>query len=164
MRPETTSSSSMEPPQALLLTPTQVPGVNTTVNPNSHTPLTAQPAGSVAYIPAQCSPLIPILLPHQQGSGPYAVYLQPSSLRRNPLARPQPTSLAVRSMTFEDKTGQSPTGQTASMSQLAARESDISPLALKRQRLDSASESSPSKAQRTKSNLKVMYILNPVME
>uniref|UniRef100_A0AAQ6IE60 Transcription factor E2F8 n=1 Tax=Anabas testudineus TaxID=64144 RepID=A0AAQ6IE60_ANATE len=117
-----------------------VPGVNTTVNPNSHTPLTAQPAGSVAYIPAQCSPLIPILLPHQQGSGPYAVYLQPSSLRRNPLARPQPTSLAVRSMTFEDKTGQSPTGQTASMSQLAARESDISPLALKRQRLDSASE------------------------
>ncbi|XP_026234934.1 transcription factor E2F8 [Anabas testudineus] len=154
VRPETTSSSSMEPPQALLLTPTQVPGVNTTVNPNSHTPLTAQPAGSVAYIPAQCSPLIPILLPHQQGSGPYAVYLQPSSLRRNPLARPQPTSLAVRSMTFEDKTGQSPTGQTASMSQLAARESDISPLALKRQRLDSASESSPSKAQRTKSNLK----------
>uniref|UniRef100_A0AAQ6ING8 Transcription factor E2F8 n=1 Tax=Anabas testudineus TaxID=64144 RepID=A0AAQ6ING8_ANATE len=111
VRPETTSSSSMEPPQALLLTPTQ-------------------------------------------GSGPYAVYLQPSSLRRNPLARPQPTSLAVRSMTFEDKTGQSPTGQTASMSQLAARESDISPLALKRQRLDSASESSPSKAQRTKSNLK----------
>lgn len=148
----------MEPPQALLLTPIQEPGVNTTVHLTPHTPLAAQPAGSVAYIPAQCSPLIPILLPHQQGSGPYAVYLQPSSLRPNPLARPQPTSLAVRSMTFEDKTGQSPTGHTAPKSQLASRASDVSPLALKRQCSDSASEGSPSKAQKTDPNLKVRKI------
>lgn len=156
MRLETTSSSSVETPQALLLTPTQDPGVNTTVHLTSHTQLAAQPSGSVAYIPAQCSPLIPILLPHQQGAGPYAVYLQPPSLRRNPLARPQPTSLAVRSMTFDDKTGQSPTSQTARKSQLTSTASDVSPMALKRQRLDAASERSPSKAQRTDPNLKVI--------
>uniref|UniRef100_A0A8D3A6E3 Transcription factor E2F8 n=1 Tax=Scophthalmus maximus TaxID=52904 RepID=A0A8D3A6E3_SCOMX len=143
---EPTSSSSVEPPRAALLTPTQEPGVNATVY---LTPLAAKPAGPLAYIPTQCSPLIPVLLPQQRCSGPYAVYLQPSSLRPNPLARPQPTSLAVRSMTFEDRTGQSPTGQSA------ARASDVSPLALKRLRPDSASESSPSKAKRTDPNFKV---------
>ncbi|KAF0042789.1 hypothetical protein F2P81_004126 [Scophthalmus maximus] len=142
---EPTSSSSVEPPRAALLTPTQEPGVNATVY---LTPLAAKPAGPLAYIPTQCSPLIPVLLPQQRCSGPYAVYLQPSSLRPNPLARPQPTSLAVRSMTFEDRTGQSPTGQSA------ARASDVSPLALKRLRPDSASESSPSKAKRTDPNFK----------
>ncbi|XP_029000624.1 transcription factor E2F8 [Betta splendens] len=154
VRPETAPLCSMEPPQALLLTPTQEPGPNTTVHLTPHTPLAAQPAGSVAYIPAQCSPLIPILLPPQQGCGSYAVYLQPSSLRPNPLARPQPTSLAVRSMTFEDKTGLSPSGQAAPKSQLATRALDVSPLELKRQHSSSTTESSPSKAQRTHSNPK----------
>ncbi|TKS70443.1 Transcription factor E2F8 [Collichthys lucidus] len=149
------SSGLMERPQALLLTPTQEPGVNTTVHLTPHTPLGALPAGSVAYIPAQCSSLIPVLLPQQQGGGPYAVYLQPSSPRPNPLARPQPTSLAVRSMTFEDKTGQSPTtGQYAAKSQPASRASEGSPQALKRLHPDSASESSPSKARRTDPNFK----------
>ncbi|KAE8297693.1 Transcription factor E2F8 [Larimichthys crocea] len=102
-----------------------------------------------------CSSLIPVLLPQQQGGGPYAVYLQPSSPRPNPLARPQPTSLAVRSMTFEDKTGQSPTtGQYAAKSQPASRASEGSPQALKRLHPDSASESSPSKARRTDPNFK----------
>ncbi|XP_039980535.1 transcription factor E2F8 isoform X2 [Xiphias gladius] len=151
---EPASSNSMEPPRAPLLTPTQEPGVNTTVRLTPHTPLAAQPAGAVAYLPAQCSPLIPVLLPQQQGSGPYAVYLHPSSLRPNPLARPQPTSLAVRSMTFEDKTGRSPTCQSAGKSQPASRASDVSPLALKRLCSDSASESSPSKAKRTDPNFK----------
>ncbi|XP_030269649.1 transcription factor E2F8 [Sparus aurata] len=132
------TSGSMEPPQAPSLTPTQEPGVNTTVHLTSHTPLAALPAGSVAYIPAQCSSLIPVLLPQQRGGGPYAVYLQPSSPRPNPLARPQPSSFAVRSMTFEDKTGQSPTGQYS----------------LKRLHSDSVSESSPSKAKRTDPNFK----------
>uniref|UniRef100_A0A8C4H241 Transcription factor E2F8 n=1 Tax=Dicentrarchus labrax TaxID=13489 RepID=A0A8C4H241_DICLA len=145
VRLQPTSSISKEPPQALFLTPTHEPRANTTVHLTPHTSLAALPAGSVAYIPAQCSSLIPVLLPQQRGGGPYAVYLQPSSPRPNPLARPQPTSLAVRSMTFEDKTGQSPTGQFAPKSQPASRASDVSPLALKRLRSDSASESSPSK-------------------
>uniref|UniRef100_A0A3Q3FQV0 Transcription factor E2F8 n=1 Tax=Labrus bergylta TaxID=56723 RepID=A0A3Q3FQV0_9LABR len=117
---EQTSSSQMEPPQALFLTPTHESGVNTTVHLTPNTPLGALPAGSVAYIPAHCSSLIPVLLPQQRGNGPYAVYLQAPPSRPNPLARPQPTSLAVRSMTFEDKTGQSPTGQCAAKSQPAS--------------------------------------------
>uniref|UniRef100_A0A3B4UVX3 Transcription factor E2F8 n=2 Tax=Seriola dumerili TaxID=41447 RepID=A0A3B4UVX3_SERDU len=148
------SSDSMEPPQARLQTPTQEPGVNTTVHLTPHTPLAAQPAGSIAYIPAQCSPLIPVLLPQQRGNGSYAVYLHPSSLRPNPLAKPQPTSLAVRSMTFEDKTGQSPTGQSVAKSQPVSKATDDSPLKLKRLRSDSAAESSPSKAKRTDPNFK----------
>ncbi|XP_040895038.1 transcription factor E2F8 isoform X2 [Toxotes jaculatrix] len=154
VKPQPNSSNSMEPPQAPLLTPTQEPGVSTTVHLTPCTPLAAQPAGSVAYIPAQCSPLIPVLLPQQRGSGPYAVYLHPSSLRPNPLARPQPTSLAVRSMTFEDKTGQSPTDQSAAKSQPAPRASDVSPKVLKRLHSDSARESSPSKAKRADHNFK----------
>ncbi|KAM8894128.1 transcription factor E2F8 isoform 1-T2 [Spinachia spinachia] len=99
----------------------------------------AVPAGPVAYVPTQCSPLIPVLLQQQPGGVPYAVYLQSPSPRPNPLVRPQPTSLAVRSMTFEDRAGgQSPT----------VKASDVSPLVLKRLLLDSGFESSPPKAKR----------------
>nr|XP_046251140.1 transcription factor E2F8 [Scatophagus argus]XP_046251146.1 transcription factor E2F8 [Scatophagus argus]XP_046251155.1 transcription factor E2F8 [Scatophagus argus] len=153
-RLEPTSSVPVEPPQAPLLTPTREPGINTTVRLTPHAPLAALPAGSVAYIPAHCSSLIPVLLPQQRGGGPYAVILQPSSSRPNPLARPQPTSFAVRSMTFEDKTGQSPTGQCSAKGQPASRAPDISPSVLKRLHSDSASESSPSKAKRTDPGLK----------
>uniref|UniRef100_A0A665V0J0 Transcription factor E2F8 n=1 Tax=Echeneis naucrates TaxID=173247 RepID=A0A665V0J0_ECHNA len=145
---EPVSSKPMEPPQAQLLTSTQEPAINTTVHLTPHTPLAAQTGGSIAYIPAQCSPLIPVLLPQQQGSRSYAVYLHPSSLRPNPLAKPQPTSLAVRSMTFEDKTGQSPTDQVAGKSLPVSRATDESPLALKRLHSDPASETSPSKAKK----------------
>ncbi|XP_063336909.1 transcription factor E2F8 [Pelmatolapia mariae] len=138
--------TSVEPSQIPLQPPTQEQALNTTANPNPHALLAAQPTGSVAYIPAQCSPLIPVLLPQQRGSGPYAVYLNPSSLRSNPLARPQPTSLAVRSMTFEDKTGQSPNGQSAAKSHTAA---DASPSGVKRLHSELASEGSPSKAKRS---------------
>uniref|UniRef100_A0A671VRI9 Transcription factor E2F8 n=1 Tax=Sparus aurata TaxID=8175 RepID=A0A671VRI9_SPAAU len=133
------TSGSMEPPQAPSLTPTQEPGVNTTVHLTSHTPLAALPAGSVAYIPAQCSSLIPVLLPQQRGGGPYAVYLQPSSPRPNPLARPQPSSFAVRSMTFEDKTGQSPTGQY-SLKRLPSLAQEITPTSI---RLNKPATASP---------------------
>ncbi|KAM7424600.1 hypothetical protein PAMA_000788 [Pampus argenteus] len=136
--------------QSTTLTPTQEPQANTTV----HLTPRAQPPGTITYIPTQCSSLIPVLLPQQQGSGPYAVFLQSSSVRPNPLARPQPTSLAVRSMTFEDKNGRSPTAQSAVTSQSASRAPDVSPLVLKRLCSDSASESSPSKAKRTDSNFK----------
>ncbi|KAK5935692.1 hypothetical protein CgunFtcFv8_021034 [Champsocephalus gunnari] len=142
-------SVSMEPPPAPFQTPTQETTFNTTVHLTPHTPLTALPSGSLAYIQAQCSPLIPVLLPQQRGGMPYAVYLHSSSPRPNPLVRPQPTSLAMRSMTFEDKTGQSPTGQGSAKSLPAFRASEVSPLVLKRLRSDSASDGSPSKAKRT---------------
>lgn len=151
---EPPTSGPKEPPQTPSGTPTEEPGANTTAHLAPHT-LAALPTGSVAFIPAHCSSLIPVLLPQQQGGGPYAVYLQPSSPRPNPLARPQPTSFAVRSMTFEDKTGQSPTGQRAAKSQLASKAPDVSPLVQKRLRSDSASERSPPKARKTDPNFKV---------
>ncbi|KAM4744179.1 transcription factor E2F8 isoform 2-T2 [Anableps anableps] len=149
-RLQPTPSSHMEPPKVPLLTPSQEPGVHLT----PQTPRAGQAAGSVTFIPAQCSPLIPVLLPQQRGNGPYAVYLHPSSLRSNTLSRPQPTSLAVRSMTFEDKTGQSPSALSAAKIQPVSRESDISPVTLKRQHSNSTSESSPSKAKRSDPNFK----------
>ncbi|KAM6949779.1 transcription factor E2F8 isoform 1-T2 [Lycodopsis pacificus] len=153
-REEPTSSVSMEPPQAPLLTPPPETRVSAAVHLTPNTPLAALAAGSVAYLPAQCSPLIPVLLQQQLGGVPYAVYLQSPSTRPNPLVRPQPTSLAVRSMTFEDKTGQSPTGQCAARSMPAFRALDVSPLVLKRLLLDSALESSPPKAKRMDPNCK----------
>ncbi|KAM9861216.1 transcription factor E2F8 [Aulostomus maculatus] len=149
-----TTSNSKELPLAPFLTPPEQPRVNATVHLTPHTLLPAQASGAVAYIPAQCSPLIPVLLPQQQGTGPYAVYVNPSSLRANPLSRPQPTSLAVRSMTFEEKTGQSPSAQSAANSQSTSRVADVSPLVLKRLCSDGPSESSPPKAKRTDSNFK----------
>ncbi|XP_056269498.1 transcription factor E2F8 [Pseudoliparis swirei] len=151
MRRETTSVS-MESPQALLLSPTPETIVHLTPN----TPLAALPPGSVAYIPTQGSPLIPVLLQQHRGGVPYAVYLQSSSSspRPNTLVRPQPTSLAVRSMTFEDKNGQSPTGQCAARSVPTFRPSDVSPLVLKRLLSGSVLESSPSKAKRTEPSCK----------
>ncbi|KAM6942574.1 transcription factor E2F8 [Xenentodon cancila] len=127
---------------------TQEPGANTGVPSTPGTPLTGQPTGSVTYVPAQCPSVIPVLLPQPRGNGPYAIYVHPSSLR------PQPTSLAVRSMTFEDKNAQSPTDLSAANSQLVPNASDVSPLALKRRHLDSASDSSPSNAKRSDPNFK----------
>ncbi|XP_016530159.1 transcription factor E2F8 [Poecilia formosa] len=144
------ASGHMDPPKVPLTAPSQEPGVHLT----PRTPLAGQAAGAVTFIPTQCSPLIPVLLPQQRGNGPYAVYLHPSSLRSNALSRPQPTSLAVRSMTFEDKTGQSPSAPSAAKSRPASRESDGSPLTLKRQRSCSTAESSPSKARRPDPNFK----------
>uniref|UniRef100_A0A3P9Q3C2 Transcription factor E2F8 n=2 Tax=Poecilia reticulata TaxID=8081 RepID=A0A3P9Q3C2_POERE len=144
------ASGHMDPPKVPLTAQSQEPGVHLT----PRTPLAGQAAGAVTFIPAQCSPLIPVLLPRQRGNGPYAVYLHPSSLRSNALSRPQPTSLAVRSMTFEDKMGQSPNAPSAAKSRPASRESDSSPLTLKRQRPGSTAESSPSKARRPDPNFK----------
>lgn len=151
MRLQQASSHSMDRPKAPVLTPAQEPGVNP-IHPTPQPSLAAPPTGSVTFLPAQCSSLIPVLLPQQRGTGPYAVYVHPSSLRSNPLSRPQPSSLAVRSMTFEDKTGQSP---SASQSQRVSKLSDGSPSAFKRQHSDSASDHSPFKAKKLDPSFKV---------
>ncbi|XP_077375555.1 transcription factor E2F8 [Festucalex cinctus] len=146
-----TASISVEPPQASYLTPNEEAAGNPNV---PATPLASQPSGSVAYIPAQCSPLIPVILPQRPGGGPFAVYLHPPSLRPNTITRPQPTSYAVRSMTFEEKTGRSPTAPLAAKRQPASGLPDGSPLLVKRLRLDSAAERSPPKTKRADSTHK----------
>lgn len=135
-----------EPP--LLSTPTTDPSVGAAARRTPGTPLAVLPAASVAYIPAHCPSLIPVLLPQQQGGAPYAIYLESPSAKPNPLARPQPTSFAVRSMTFEDKTGRSPSARCALKAQSTCRRADISPLLQKRTGSASACESSPPKAKR----------------
>lgn len=92
----------------------------------ARTPLPFAPATPVTPV----TPLIPVLLPQQQtaGGGAYAVYVPPPQLRAAP--RPQPTSLAVRSMTFD------------------------SPTALKRPGTEETAESSPSKAQRRETSFR----------
>lgn len=132
-----------EPPQTLLLSPpTTDPGLGAAAH---RTPLAVLP-GSVAYIPAHCPSLIPVLLPQQQGGAPYAIYLPSPTTKGSPLARPQPTSFAMRSMTFEEKTGQSPGPGPGGLQ--AGRRADISPLVQKRVGSDSTCESSPPKARR----------------
>lgn len=144
------TSGSEEP--SLLSPPTAEPGVGAAAH---RAPLAVLPAGSVAYIPAHCPSLIPVLLPQQRGGAPYAIYLQSPPAKPHPLARPQPTSFAVRSMTFEDKTGQSPSARCAVKALSACRRADISPLVQKRVGSESACESSPPKAKRPDTNSKV---------
>ncbi|MBN3275567.1 E2F8 factor, partial [Polyodon spathula] len=57
-----------------------------------------------AYSQAHYSPFIPVILPQNQTVAPYAIYLHSSSAR--PVANP--SSFAVRSMTFGDNTAGSP--------------------------------------------------------
>ncbi|XP_057687912.1 transcription factor E2F8 [Corythoichthys intestinalis] len=147
VRIQPTTSSSVKAPWVTCPNPNEEAVANTNVH---GTLLSSRPSGSVAYIPAQCSPLIPVILPQQPGGGPYAVYLHQSSLRPSP----QPTSYAVRSMTFEEKTGQSPTVPFPAKSQPTSRVPDSSPLSVKRLCSDSAAESGSPKVKRTDSNLK----------
>ncbi|KAM9764613.1 LOW QUALITY PROTEIN: transcription factor E2F8 [Menidia menidia] len=99
--PAPASSGPVEPPKARPPSPALEPAAG------------GGPARPAGLPPAAVSPMIPVLLPPPRGGGAYAVYLQPPGLRARPPPRPQPTSLAVRSMTFEDKSGQSPTGPPA---------------------------------------------------
>ncbi|MBN3286732.1 E2F8 factor, partial [Polyodon spathula] len=57
-----------------------------------------------AYRQALCSPFIPVILPQNQTVAPYSIYLHSSSAR--PMANP--SSFAVRSMTFGDNAAGSP--------------------------------------------------------
>ncbi|XP_077569313.1 transcription factor E2F8 isoform X2 [Stigmatopora nigra] len=139
--------SSVVPPGSSYPNPNEEAVAHTNVH---STPLPVHHSNGVAYIPAQCSPIIPVILPQQQGVGPYAVYLHQTSVRPSPLGRPLPTSYAVRSMTFEEKTGHSPTIPFAATSQSTSRAPGFS---LKRVCSDTAPESSSPKAKRTDSNL-----------
>ncbi|XP_064192279.1 transcription factor E2F8 isoform X3 [Anguilla rostrata] len=64
------------------------------------------------FQPAQALPCIPVLLPQHAMGGSYAVYMQPSSVK------PHPSGLAVRSMTFEEKGGESPSSSAKESSML----------------------------------------------
>ncbi|XP_041917365.1 transcription factor E2F8 isoform X2 [Alosa sapidissima] len=108
---------------------------------------------TLSHLPAACSPLFPVLLPQHQVGGPIAVYMHPASLRPHASNRPAPTSLAVRSMTFEspgDGASRSPLTVTSGSQGVGVSSGESgSPSALKRKCGDkSSSENSPSKVKK----------------
>ncbi|XP_029112194.1 transcription factor E2F8 isoform X2 [Scleropages formosus] len=143
---------------------------NATSASQAHVPV--QSAGTMPLVTSQYSHLIPVLIPQHQMGGTYALYIPPS-------VRPHPSSLAVRSMTFEDKAGgasgevtkdsHSP-GMSAEkhlgISQAqdshlpikshSATPSALSPgLTLKRAAVDCVPENSPSKVLKKRNNSRV---------
>ncbi|XP_042583120.1 transcription factor E2F8-like isoform X2 [Cyprinus carpio] len=107
------------------------------------------PAGAIPYLSTKCSPIIPVLIPQQQAGGSYAVYMHPTSLR------PHPTSLAVRSMTFESpgsankKTSPAATASSNQTNQPSSHGKEpTSPSTLKRACEEKSLAGSPSKLQR----------------
>uniref|UniRef100_A0A8C7RMP6 Transcription factor E2F8 n=1 Tax=Oncorhynchus mykiss TaxID=8022 RepID=A0A8C7RMP6_ONCMY len=144
-------------PQPPVLTPTEPRASTVHLTPQAQ--FTPQPTGAMSFHPTQCSPLIPVLLPQLQGGGPYAIYMH-HSFRPHPLTRPQPTSLAVRSMTFEDKTGRSPSDATVHGHSPATNNLPTSsPSLLKRVCSKRPSEESPSKAKRIDPSTRVRPVL-----
>ncbi|XP_043099275.1 transcription factor E2F8 [Puntigrus tetrazona] len=131
----------------------ELPESTSASNHQSHGPLGMQipvlPTGAIPYISTKCSPIIPVLIPQHQAGGSYAVYVHPTSLR------PQPTSLAVRSMTFESpgsantKTSPAATasGNQTNQPSLQVKE-PTSPSTLKRACGEKTLTGSPSKLQR----------------
>uniref|UniRef100_A0A8C1G1H5 Transcription factor E2F8 n=1 Tax=Cyprinus carpio TaxID=7962 RepID=A0A8C1G1H5_CYPCA len=91
------------------------------------------PTGAIPYLSTKCSPIIPVLIPQQQAGGSYAVYMHPTSLR------PHPTSLAVRSMTFESpgsankKTSPAATASSNQTNQPSSHEGLLPPTGLPRE-------------------------------
>uniref|UniRef100_A0A8C1G116 Transcription factor E2F8 n=1 Tax=Cyprinus carpio TaxID=7962 RepID=A0A8C1G116_CYPCA len=107
------------------------------------------PTGAIPYLSTKCSPIIPVLIPQQQAGGSYAVYMHPTSLR------PHPTSLAVRSMTFESpgsankKTSPAATASSNQTNQPSSHGKEpTSPSTLKRACEEKSLAGSPSKLQR----------------
>ncbi len=107
------------------------------------------PTGAIPYLSTKCSPIIPVLIPQHQAGGSYAVYMHPTSLR------PQPTSLAVRSMTFESpgsantKTSPAATASSNQTNQPSLHSKEpTSPSTLKRACGEKSLAGSPSKLQR----------------
>uniref|UniRef100_A0A8C1RSB5 Transcription factor E2F8 n=1 Tax=Cyprinus carpio TaxID=7962 RepID=A0A8C1RSB5_CYPCA len=131
----------------------ELPESTSASNHQSHGPSGMQipvlPAGAIPYLSTKCSPIIPVLIPQHQAGGSYAVYMHPTSLR------PQPTSLAVRSMTFESpgsaNTKTSPAATTSSnqTNQPSSHSKEpTSPSTLKRACGEKSLAGSPSKLQR----------------
>ncbi|XP_067308065.1 transcription factor E2F8 [Pseudorasbora parva] len=109
------------------------------------------PAGAISYLSTKCSPIIPVLIPQHQAGGSYALYMHPTSLR------PHPTSLAVRSMTFESpgsanaRTSPAPAAMTSVRQpshQSSHGKDPTSPSTLKRACEEKSLVGSPSKLQR----------------
>ncbi|KAM9461247.1 transcription factor E2F8 [Clarias gariepinus] len=103
----------------------------------------------LSFAPPPCCSLVPVLVPH-------AVYVSHTPVRPRPVARPLPSSTAVRSMTFESPRGPNATVSPASVTMPGHRKlhgyESASP-ALKRSCLESL-EKSPIKIQRTETNSK----------
>ncbi|XP_042563969.1 transcription factor E2F8 isoform X2 [Clupea harengus] len=120
------------------------------VKDSTGVPLSLLTPSPLSHLPATCSSLIPVLLPQHQMGGPIAVYMHPASLRPHASTRPAPTSLAVRSMTFEspgDGADRSPMPVNSSIQRAFTSSSESgSPSALKRKCGDkTCSDRSPSK-------------------
>ncbi|XP_016325497.1 transcription factor E2F8-like [Sinocyclocheilus anshuiensis] len=131
----------------------ELPESTSASNHESHRPLRMQipvlPAGAIPYLSTKCSPIIPVLIPQHQAGGSYAVYMHPTSLR------PQPTSQAVRSMTFESpgsantKTSPAATASSNQTNQPSLHSKEpTSPSTLKRACGEKSLAGSPSKLQR----------------
>lgn len=104
----------------------------------------------LSFAPPPCCSLVPVLVPH-------AVYVSHTPVRPRPVARPLPSSTAVRSMTFESPRGPNATVSPASVTMPGHRKlhgyESASP-ALKRSCLESL-EKSPIKIQRTETKVSV---------
>lgn len=117
------------------------------------------PLTPVTLVPIQCSPLIPVLLPQQQGGGgAYAVDLQPFCVRACAACRPPPPNLAVRWMTFEDKAvyNRPPSPLTSGGQGVSAATDGNKPLTLKRFSSETNTNGSPSKTKRSDSSFKTL--------
>lgn len=119
------------------------------------------PAGAISYLSTKCSPIIPVLIPQHQAGGSYAVYVHPTSLR------PQPTSLAVRSMTFESpgsaNAKTSPAAMTSSNQtnhQSSHDKEPTSPSTLKRACGEKSLVESPSKLQRIEPKVRLPEVFS----
>ncbi|XP_037401063.1 transcription factor E2F8 isoform X1 [Pygocentrus nattereri] len=116
------------------------------------------PTGAVSYLPSHCSSLIPVLLPQPQVGRSYALYVHHASVRPHPSTRPPPTSLAVRSMTFESPGGPntkaSPVAMAAAGQTAQALGHDPASPSLKRACAEMGLEGSPSKVKRAEVNSK----------
>ncbi|XP_016382787.1 transcription factor E2F8-like isoform X2 [Sinocyclocheilus rhinocerous] len=131
----------------------ELPESTSASNHQSHGPSEMQipvlPPGAIPYLSTTCSPIIPFLIPQHQAGGSYAVYMHPTSLR------PQPTSLAVRSMTFESpgsantKTSLAATTSSNQTNQPSSHGKEpTSPSTVKRACGEKSLAGSPSKLQR----------------
>lgn len=108
----------------------------------------------LSFAPPPCCSFVPVLVPQ-------AVYVSHTPVRPRPVARPLPSSTAVRSMTFESPRGANTKASPASVTVTGQRRrpgyEPASP-ALKRTCL----EGSPAKIKRTETNSKVnMRVCKP---